>query len=286
MPHAHDPEQWASLRQLLPETLAQSLEQAALTAGIPLDRYLSRVLHKAMDRDNAVYLNAPVSALVEGLYRQSTSLAELRRWGDFGLGTFNDLDGEMLLLDGDFYQMRANGQVAKLKEQDLSATRTPFACVTFFRADTYDDITPEMGEPEIFSFLQSILPSPNMLFTIRIEGRFSSVRVRSVPRQEVARPLVEVAKEQPEFEFESIMGSMAGFYTPPMMQGLSVPGLHLHFLDASCTHGGHLLSCCMADARISVQHVPRLVSDLPVSLEFLTADFTRDVKDDLDQAER
>lgn len=282
----NNPEQWAALRRLLPEDLAQNLEQAAQSAGIPLDRYLSRVLHKAMGRGNAVYLNAPVSALVEGLYRQSTTLDELKRWGDFGLGTFNDLDGEMLLLDGEVYQMRADGKVSQLPPDSLETTRTPFACVTFFRADTYDDVTPEMGEPEIFSFLDSILPSPNMLFALRIEGRFHSVRVRSVPKQETARPLVEVAKEQPEFEFENIMGSMAGFYTPPMMQGLSVPGLHLHFLDASCAHGGHVLASRIADARIGVQHVPRLVSDLPVSLDFLTADFTRDVGGDLDQAER
>lgn len=289
-----------ALADALPEHLLERVAAAAEKLHMPPKEYVSRVLGESsaqvlspnaksdasMARDNAVYLSAPVSALVEGLYRQSTTLLELKQWGDFGLGTFNDLDGEMLLMDGDVYQMRADGHVSRLDARDLGEIRTPFACVTFFRADTYDDVTPEMGTPELFSLLESILPSPNMLYAIRIEGRFSDVRVRSVPRQEVQRPLAEVAKEQPEFIFKETVGSMVGFYTPPMMQGLNVPGLHMHFVDASGEHGGHLLASLVTEGRISVQHVPRLMASLPVSLDYLTADFTRDVGKDLDAAER
>jgi len=276
----------AALEGLLPAPLVQGLAAAAARAGISTEQYLRRVLHKAAGQGNAVYLSAPVTALVEGLYRQSTTLEELKRWGDFGLGTFNDLDGEMLLLDGEVYRMRADGVVSRLPEKDLPEIRTPFACVTFFRADTHDDTPPQPDGSELFTFIESILPSPNMLFAIRVEGRFSRVRVRSVPRQHGSRPLVDVAREQPEFEFRDITGSMAGFYTPPMMQGLSVSGLHLHFIDADRQRGGHLLDCRVETARCGVQHVPRLVTDLPVSLDFLTADLSRDVGADLDQAER
>lgn len=279
-------EDLSDLQGVLTAELARNLAKAAARAGVSPQTYLRRVLQKGAGQENAVYLNAPVSALVEGLYRQCTTLEDLAKWGNFGLGTFNDLDGEMLLLDGEFYQMRSDGQVARLPEKDFARIRTPFSCVTFFRADTQDDITAQMQAPELFGFLEGILPSPNMLFAIRVDGQFVNVRVRSVPRQETARPLAEVAREQPEFTFDSIEGSMVGFYTPPMMQGLSVPGLHLHFIDTTRQHGGHVLSCQADSARAGVQHVPRLVSDLPVSLDFLTADFTRDVGKDLDAAER
>ncbi len=293
------PTPWDALTRTLPQELAQLVELAAKQANLEPLEYVSRVLQKAVNQalphacgggkdENAVYLSAPVTALVEGLYRQSHTLQELRRWGDFGLGTFNDLDGEMLLLDGRFHQMPANGQVCPVPDEKLESTRTPFACVTFFRPDTTDHITTEMDRQDIFTFLDSILPSRNMLYAIRVEGRFTSVRVRSVPRQQGQdeRPLVEVAKNQPEFSFENILGSMAGFYTPPMMQGLNVPGTHLHFIDATNTKGGHLLECLVAEAAVAVQHVPRLIAGLPLSLDFMTADLSRDIRDDLDKVER
>jgi len=37
------------------------------------------------------------------------SSGELKRNGDFGIGTFNALDGEMIGLDGAFYQIKVDG---------------------------------------------------------------------------------------------------------------------------------------------------------------------------------
>ena len=38
------------------------------------------------------------------------SFAELGDRGDFGLGTFDALDGEMICLDGTFFQVKADGR--------------------------------------------------------------------------------------------------------------------------------------------------------------------------------
>lgn len=234
-------------------------------------------------RHDTLYLSAPVNALVEGIYRQNTSLNELKRHGDFGLGTFNDLDGELVLLGGSAYQITGSGQVRRPEENVL----TPFACVTFFRELTFEDMP--AGFPDfqaLMTLLESLFPSLNMMYALRIDGDFEFVRTRSVPRQDHYRPLVEVTKDQPTFEMTNLSGTLAGFYTPGFMSSLVVPGVHLHFLSEDRQSGGHLLECRAARARIGVQILRSLHMDLPVTMDYLTADFQRDSARDLHQAER
>ncbi len=125
-----------------------------------------------------------------------------------------------------------------------------------------------------------------MFYALRIDGTFSYIKTRSVPRQEFYRPLVEVAAEQPVFEFVEITGTLAGFYTPEFMASLSVPGLHLHFLSADQQHGGHLLECRPHQAEVAVQLLSRMELGLPLSDAYLHWDFHRDVNQDLNKAEK
>jgi acetolactate decarboxylase len=237
----------------------------------------------SMETDFGVlYVSAPVNALVEGLYREDTRIEDMLRRGDFGLGTFNDLDGEMVVMDGRVYQLRSDG----LAYDVPSETRTPFACVTFFRPYSVEDIAGPMDHAGLIELLDRMIPSPNMLYAIRIDGHFDHVRTRSVPRQDAYKPLVEVAREQPEFEFDDIAGSMVGYWTPPFLQSVAVPGYHLHFLTEDRRHGGHLLECRPRQIRISLQHIARMELGLPMTLDYLTADLTRDTRSDLEEAER
>lgn len=235
----------------------------------------------ARPRDT-LYLSAPVNALVEGIYRQNTTLGELKEHGDFGLGTFNDLDGELVLLGGSAYQVTGSGQVNRPGDDVL----TPFACVTFFRELTFEDVSEGFASFQaLMGLLEDVFPSPNMMYALRIDGDFEFVRTRSVPKQEHYRPLVEVAREQPVFEMTNLSGTLAGFYTPAFMASLAVPGVHLHFLSEDRRSGGHLLQCRAARARVGIQILRSLRMDLPVTMDYLTADFQRSSVDDLRQAE-
>ena len=119
-----------------------------------------------------------------------------------------------------------------------------------------------------------------------MEGTFAHVKVRSVPKQDNYRPLVEVARDQPVFEFSDIQGTLAGFFTPSFMGSLSVPGLHLHFLSDDLQHGGHLLECRPVKASVGLQFISQVELGLPMSLDYLTWDFQRDINEDLDKAEK
>jgi len=230
---------------------------------------------------NAVYLTAPVNALVLGYYRQNTAIGEIRRHGDFGLGTFNNLDGEMVMLDGGVYQVKADGRAAPVPDTE----ETPFACVTFFTPDTTEEIDGRRLNEDLETLLAGLIPSANMLYAIRIDGEFEYVKTRSVPRQENYRPLVEVAREQPVFEFHQIEGTLGGFYTPQFMSSLNVPGYHLHFLTKDRRQGGHLLECRLKTVTVGLQHVPKLELGLPLTLDYLTADLSGETRKDLDEAE-
>jgi len=235
----------------------------------------------ALDRSR-IYLCAPVNALVEGIYKEDIPLAEIKKHGDFGLGTFNDLDGEMVMLDGQVYQISSDGRVTVVDDSAL----TPFACVTFYEPLSHDEIDHEMNYDAFLEWLYGLLPSPNLFYAIRIHGAFAHVKARSVPKQDSYRPLIEVAKEQATFDFYDVEGTLAGFFTPSFMSSLNVPGLHLHFLSADLQQGGHLLECVPRKACVGVQMISTLELSLPISLDYLTWDFTRDISQDLDKVEK
>lgn len=237
---------------------------------------------KSTLHQSCIYLCSPVNALVEGIYEENIPLAKIKEHGDFGLGTFDHLDGEMVLLDGQVYQITGDGRVSAVSGEVAS----PFACVTFYQTHSTEEITGEMASPVFLEWLQSLMPSLNIFYAIRVEGLFTQVKVRSVPKQNSYRPLVEVAQEQPVFDFHNVEGTLAGFFTPTFMSSLNVPGLHLHFLSADLQHGGHLLECVPQRAQVGLQFISRLELSLPMTLDYLTWDFRRDTRQDLDRAEK
>ncbi|WP_374687828.1 acetolactate decarboxylase [Promineifilum sp.] len=232
--------------------------------------------------DSRLYLCAPVNAIVEGIYEEHIPFSAIKRHGDFGLGTFDRLDGEMVMLDGRVYQMRADGCVVEVGDDAL----TPFAAVTFYRPERHLDLDGELSHDDFLRRLQETLPSPNIFYAFRIEGEFAYMKVRSVPKSECYIPLVEIAKEQPVFEFDDIHGTLAGFYTPDFMASVSVPGMHLHFLSDDLAHGGHLLTCRPRRVRVGIQPIYTVELALPTTPYYLGWDFQRNVRDDLDRAEK
>ncbi len=232
-------------------------------------------------KNNTLYLCAPVNALVEGIYEEKIPFTEIKQHGDFGLGTFDYLDGEMIMIDGRIYQITYDGTVKEVHEDAL----TPFAGVTFFNPVKEVEQDTPLDYAEFLAWLESLMPSPNIFYAFRIEGLFSAVKARSVPRSECYKPLAEVAQDQRVFDFSDVEGTLAGFYTPNFMSSLSVPGFHLHFLSEDHTQGGHLLSCRTEQIKLSIQYIYNLELGLPKSEAYLHLDFQRDVEKDLDKVE-
>ena len=269
----------------LPYELREQLRQEAMRTGYLEADIVQQALRQLLStpkKGNAVYLSAPINALVEGFYVENTTVAQIKKHGDFGLGTFNYLDGEMVILDGVVYQVRSDGTATIAEDSEQS----PFACATFFRPDTFDDIAGTDEYKNIETLLDTLIPSPNMIYAIRIDGTFRHVKTRAVAKTENYTPLVEATKNQPVFDFHDVEGAMAGFFTPRFIETITAPGYHLHFLTADRQHGGHVMGCALHKIRIGIQHVPLLEMGLPITLDFLTADLTRDTAKDLEKVEK
>ncbi len=232
--------------------------------------------------DNMLYMSSPINALLEGFYRDDITIATLREKGDFGIGTFNNLDGEMVALDGRFYQLDLEGNAHETDE----SLKTPFSTVCHFKAMLSEEVDAPMSYEDFNEKLKHILPSDNMFYAIHMKGRFKAVKTRSVPRTENYRPLSEATDHQKLRDFEDVNGHLIGFYTPGFVPSVNVPGYHFHFIDDAFSAGGHMLTCEPEQLDIRLQLFHSMELTLPKTLDYLTASFSRDAVKDLEKAER
>ena len=221
-------------------------------------------------------------ALVEGLYRGEVTIGALREHGDFGLGTFDGLDGEMVALDGRFYQVRGDGSVREVEDE----ARSPYAMVTHFPAGAAVELADCTDLPSLQAQLDRLRDSQNVFYAVRIDGEFDTVTTRSVQRTPEGVPLLAAASQQREFHLHNVLGTLAGFWSPGYLQTILVAGYHLHFLSDDRNYGGHLLDCAGRKLRAQVRRESDFRVSLPESPSFLHADLTRDPGRDLDRAER
>ncbi|MFJ3754938.1 acetolactate decarboxylase [Streptomyces sp. NPDC090080] len=220
----------------------------------------------------AVYQTSTISALLDGVYDGDVTVGELLEHGDFGLGTFNRLDGEMLVLDGVCYHLRADGSVRPAGAEEL----TPFAAVTRFAPDMTLRISEPCDRNTLLGRVDAAIGSENLLCAVRVTGRFAVVHTRTVMAQTPPYPpLTEAAAGQREAVFHDVDGILAGYRTPAFEQGVSVAGHHLHFLDGSRRHAGHALGFRMRHGTVDISSASALDLSLPRTPEFLRAHLAR-----------
>lgn len=212
-----------------------------------------------------IWQNAPAMSLESGCYDGITRVEDLRQFGNLGLGAFDHLDGEMVGVDGIFYQVFADSRA----EPAAASATLPFCMVTEFTGSPPTPLPPDLTPGTLPAFLDSLGLSPNLVYTMRVEGSFRKLRTRCLPRQERPYPpLFEVVKSQPEFFYPEISGTMVGFRSPGYVGHLTPPGHHLHFVSADRTVGGHVLSFEGTIATVSTEHVDRQDISYPTGGDF------------------
>jgi len=75
----------------------------ALIGALHVEYLKKRDLGEDARSHHTLFQTSTIDALLEGEYDGDISFAELEERGDFGLGTLEALDGEMIALDGGFY---------------------------------------------------------------------------------------------------------------------------------------------------------------------------------------
>ncbi|ARJ41930.1 acetolactate decarboxylase [Pantoea alhagi] len=230
--------------------------------------------------ESVIYQTSLMSALLSGVYEGSKTIADLLKKGDFGLGTFNHLDGEMIAFNSNVYQLRADGS-ANAAQPDQ---RTPFAVMTFFRPQYQHRFSGVADRDAVHEIINQQIVSDNQFCALRIDGRFHQVQTRTVPCQHRPyKPMMEAIEQQPTFHFNQRDGVLIGFRTPQYMQGINVAGYHEHFITDDRQGGGHVLDYSLESGVLTFGAISKLVIDLPDDRDFLQADLN---PDDLDSAIR
>jgi acetolactate decarboxylase len=212
----------------------------------------------AQDRD-VLYQLSSMAALKAGVYDGFRTVADVKQHGDFGIGTFEAINGEMIALDDAVYQVKTDGHVYTTDD----STQTCYAVVTFFDDDKTMPVEQPMDYSQLKTWLDGVLPT-NIPCAIRIEGTFKYVKSRSVhPQSKPYPPLDAVVKNQVVFEFTNVTGTAVGFRFPAFMDGVQAPGYHLHFLTQNREAGGHLLDCRIWHASVKVDFKREFLMELP-----------------------
>ena len=192
-----------------------------------------------------------LSDLSEGYYDGDITYKELEQHGDFGLGTFDDLDGEMVALEGKFYQIKADGNAYPVE----SSMETPFAVVTFFESDQAVSLDEISDYEQLKYCLDKVLSNDEIFYAIKIEGVFEYIKARSVSAQSKPYPSLDDAlKGQTIFEFHDVSGTLVGFWCPDYLDGINATGYHLHFITGDREAGGHMLDCKIKSAQAKIDH--------------------------------
>jgi len=183
-----------------------------------------------------------LDALLARVFDGRVPCGELLEYGDLGTGTFDRMDGEMIILDGTIYQVKSDGKVYRPDP----ANRTPFATVCRFRPDQTWTVNEPMNLEAVGKMIDEKAPNPNVFCAIRLQGSFSYMNTHALPIQSKPYPpTAEVVMSCPQFEMRNVSGAIVGFRCPPYVRGINDPGYHLHFLSDDKTQGGHIRTFVM-----------------------------------------
>ena len=185
-------------------------------------------------------------AFVNKVFDGDLKVNELKKHGDIGLGSFDFLDGELVMLDGIPYRIREDGEISVGEDND----EIVYANATFFDEDGVFKLENPSDYTSFQAQLDSLMPNENYFYAYVAHGTFESIKLGGVPK--VAPPFDDgldvLLPERPIFTGENITGTMIGFYCPEFIGNINAVGYHFHFISDDLKLGGHILEFRMKDA--------------------------------------
>ena len=235
---------------------------------------------------NKMYQVSTLQALALGYSKAVINVEELLQEGDTGLGTFEDVNGEMIVMDGHCFRADQNGNITTVS----SNTGVPFAAVAKLYGDQQFTLR---NMPDITSVRAELTRKIeerfglNSMHVVRIDGVFEKVDARSeAPYRSHHITLKEVlGQTQKAFLFENIRGSLVGVYFPDYMDGINLPGWHLHFLSEDRSKGGHVFDVSILDGNAKVDRITSISIDFPKEAAFDTYSLKQDLQDEIKSVE-
>lgn len=237
--------------------------------------------------DHCMFQVSTLQALALGYSRSVIRVKELLEHGDTGLGTFEDINGEMILADGICCRAADDGTVIKA-EDDMGV---PFSAVSFLRDPRCFDLGPVPDIEALKSLLTVRIEEGfglNSMHMVRIDGEFEKVcaRSESAYRSQHISLKEILGQTQKDFFFEQIAGTLVCVYFPDYMDGINAPGWHLHFLSEDRTRGGHVFDLNMKRGTVQMNKISRIEIRLPDSPAFDTYSLKEASQDEIRKVEQ
>ncbi|RUR12597.1 acetolactate decarboxylase [Legionella sp. km772] len=263
-------------------SLKQALEERCLRTGESVDHIIQTALAEELDVEHhTIFQISTSTALVEGVYQGCVSIAEIKQHGNFGLGTFDSLDGEGIMLQGEVWQAKGDGSLAKVADSTLA----PFWVMTNFKPDRCESLNKVSCWENLCAQIDRHRNSENLFFSIHLSGVFHSIDYRVACKTSPGTDLVTATEQQALFHLEDCAGDLIGFWSPHYAKTLNVPGYHLHFLSKDKQHAGHVLDLKADKLDLELSEQNHLKVALPESNAFLQADLSADPAAALAKAE-
>ena len=222
-------------------------------------------------KSSGIYQVSTLQALALGYTRPVATVRELLAHGDTGLGTFENVDGEMIVLDGVCYQATAEGSIVRSDDE----AGVPFAVAGFVK----DGRSFKMDEKPNLEAIKLELTMRidddfglNSIHVARIDGWFDVIHARAgAPYRSQHVSLKDIlSKTQQDFSFEQLYGTLVCVYYPDYMDGINASGWHMHFLSEDRKRGGHVFEATMRSGECLLQKMDRIEIQLPREATFDT----------------
>jgi len=240
-----------------------------------------------MKEQQKMYQVSTLQALMLGYSRSVVTVEELLQHGDTGLGTFEDVDGEMIVLDGVCYRATNDGSVTIAPME----TGVPFAAVTRLE----EKRTFELGSFQEIDDLKNALTlrveedfGLNSMHVVRIDGSFEKVSARSETGTRAHHVTLKdaLSKTQRDFFFDNVKGSLVCIYYPDYMDGINAAGWHFHFISEDRKLGGHVFDVKMKEGHVILDKISMIDIQLPRDAAFDTYALKSASADDVKKVEQ
>jgi acetolactate decarboxylase len=207
-----------------------------------------------------LYQVGTFASALNGAVNGDVNYQLLKKKGNFGLGTFNGITGEMVAYQGQFYQIGEKGITISVADE----TKTPYAQVIQFNPTIAFPLTNINNFKQLVGSLLPKFKNQNIAYAVHIHGQINYLKLRGRTPRKPGEP----APEEVPYEAINVQGDMVGFYFPEHLLSLTAPGLHLHFLSEDKQNSGHVMDVQFSSAKVELQPIANLKLHMPDTIEY------------------
>lgn len=219
---------------------------------------------------DTIYQISTSIAISNGCLDGFLTLKEIKRLGNFGIGSITGLEGEIIYLNDEFHHFSDNGLTNRTNEDFMS----PRMLITNFKSKNMIEINQNTTYQKIKKIIESSMPTQNIMYAIKIIGVFNWVKIKCFPKQIKPYPQgpIELTCHENALELQNISGVLVGYFMTDLFKKVNSSKYHFHFMSADKKHGGHLVDCQITNCNIEIDSKHNLMLFLPNTSTYYNVD--------------